>query len=171
MIGRINWDQDIRSLDDSIVKFFPQIAAAATKVGVGAAKVGVGAAKVGINKVKEKGMELWEPQEEAAQAEKNQAIIQQPQEAEQKTSPMPPEATAGSQIQGFQGNDQPGIPTDQPGANAQAPPTAPPKITKTFFYDNFGIKGGDLLDLLEKAGEESVLPQVIDLLRNEQKPY
>ena len=58
-------------------------------------------------------------------------------------------------------------PTEQPGTEATAS-TAPPPITKSFFKNEFGITGSDLIDLLQKAGEHTIVPAVVKMLRAEQ---
>ncbi len=78
---------------------------------------------------------------------------------------MPAQAKVGSQITGMKGNEQAGDPTSQPGTEAIAPPLP---FAKTYFMDNFGIQGSDLIDLLQIGWEEIALEYVIDLLRQEQ---
>jgi len=188
---RIEHDPEIRSIDDSLEKFLAPmlagagkvagaVAAAPLKLAVGAAKMGAkaitaGAAKLGIGggqpdpaltmaqqKVEQKKTELATAEQEL------QSISNQPPAAEAapaEAAPMPALATAGKEIGGLDGNAQQGSPTEQPGTDA----TAPPIVTKTYFRDTFGIDGADLVDLLEKGGEQELVPSVITLLRAEQQ--
>ena len=211
---RVEYDPQIRSMDDSLEKFLaPMVAGAgkavagagrlAGKAVVGAARLGaktIGAAARGVKaiaggignakqvagavasdlgagagagagandgaltvaqqKVEQKKTELADAEQELA------TLSNQPPAAEAapvEAEPMPALATTGKAIGGLDGNDQEGSPTEQPGTSATAP------VTKTYFRDTFGIDGADLVDLLEKGGEQELVPSVITLLRAEQQ--
>jgi len=191
---RVEYNPEIRTIDDSIEKFLAPAAKVAGKAlaapVVGAAKlagkaVGAIAGKLGIGQnggnqqpdpaiataeqnVKQKEQELATAQQEL-EALQGQAEQQPIQEPPAEAPAMPAEATAGKAIGGMDGNEGGGAPTEQPGTDATAPPTAETPVTKTFFVDNFGISGAELLDVLEKAGEDTILDSVIALLHQEQK--
>jgi hypothetical protein len=187
---RVEYDPEIRSMDDSVEKFLAPMLAAPAKIAVGAAKLGANAIKAGAAKLgiggKTGGVDptLTAAQQKVSQAEQELQMAQQElqtlegqaaqapaQEPPAQAQPMPALATAGKAIGGLDGNDQEGSPTEQPGTNATAPPSAtdPPIVSKTYFQDNFGIDGPDLIDLLEKGGEGELVPSVITLLRAEQQ--
>ena len=241
---RVEYDPDIRTMDDSIEKILGAVAAGAGRVGLGAAKLGakaglqaakiggkvayqgakagvkagVGAAKMGAKaagkavgaatdavgsaaqtatsaagnalssvgsvasnaigggngndaavssaqqKVQQKEQELQQAQAELATMEQQAAKAPAPQEAQQN-APMPAVATAGKAIGGLDGNEGAGSPTEQPGTDA--PPVV--QVSKSFFMDNFGINGPELINLLEKGGETEMATSIVDLLRQEQK--
>ena len=192
---RIEYNPNIRTIDDSVEKFLAPAAMAAGKVlaapVVGAAKVasnaigavaGKVAGKLGIGQknqpdpaltaaeqnVKQKEQELATAQQELETLQgqgEQQAVEEPPAEA----PAMPAEATAGKAIGGMDGNEGGGAPTEQPGTDVTAPPTAETPVTKSYFIDNFGISGGELIGLLQKGGEETVLDSVIHLLHQEQR--
>ena len=173
---RVEYNPEIRTIDDSIEKFLAPAAKVAGKAlaapVVGAAKlagkaVGAIAGKLGIGQnggnqqpdpaiataeqnVKQKEQELATAQQEL-EALQGQAEQQPIQEPPAEAPAMPAEATAGKAIGGMDGNEGGGAPTEQPGTDATAPPTAETPVTKTFFVDNFGISGAELLDVLEKS--------------------
>ncbi len=185
---RVEYNPEIRTIDDSIEKFLAPAAKVAGKVLAapitGAAKVasnaiGAVANKIGIGQnnqqpdpaiataeqnVKQKEQELATAQQELESLQ-GQAEQQPIQEPPAEPPAMPAEATAGKAIGGMDGNEGGGTPTEQPGTDA----TAPPAVTKSYFIDNFGISGGELIGLLQKGGEEDVLDSVIHMLHQEQK--
>lgn len=188
---RIEYDPTIRSMDDAIQK---NLLAGAAKAGKAvalapltlAAKAGKAAlGAVGLapgkknpqadpalaqaqEKVKVKEQELAMAQQEL------QTIEQQAQQAPaEEAEKMPPAATTGAEVEGMD-NEASGNPATQPGTDAPAPPSATdpppePPITKTYFKDNFGIEGSELLHLLEKGGESDAASSVELMLRKEQR--
>jgi len=190
---RVEYNPNIRTMDDSIEKFLAPAANLAGKAlaapVVGAAKVagaaiGAVAGKLGIGQknktdpalsaaeqnVKQKEQELATAQQELESIQ-GQAEQQPIEEPPAEAPAMPAEATAGKAIGGLDGNDGGGSPTGQPGTDVTAPPSAtnPPLVTKSYFIDNFGISGAELIDVLEKGGEDTIIHSVIHLLHQEQK--
>jgi hypothetical protein len=184
---RIVWDASIRSLDEAIVKAVPLLGLAARAAvpaakklaPIAAKKIGAEAAPKLMDAAKGKitGLLDQKRQQEQQLAETEQQIetseqeqeMEQPEQQEQQTpppteQPMPPQATAGSEITGMKGGDQPSNPTEQPGTTAT--PTV--GVSNSFFKDEIGMSGSDLIELFEKAGETSAIPAVVELLRQEQ---
>jgi len=132
---KIEWNPMLNTMDSAILKLLPNNQQMASE------------------KVAEKTKELEEAKQEEAKT------TQQEQQQE-----MPPQATAGSQIQGFSGNENEGMPTDQPGTTAT--PTV--GITRSYFMDNFGTSGDQIIKIMQENGEESIIPRLINLLKQEQ---
>lgn len=109
------------------------------------------AANAAKEKVAEKQKELDAARQEQAEAERKPA------------EERPAQATAGSEITGMTGNEAAGIP-QQPGT------TAAPRVgvTKTYFLDNFGMSGEDLITLMDENGEHEMIPRLVNLLKQEQ---
>lgn len=99
-----------------------------------------------------------EKTKELEDAKREQANTTQQQES------MPAQATAGSQIQGFSGNDNAGMPTEQPGTNA----TPRVGVSKSYFMDNFGTSGDQIIKIMLENGEDVLIPRLINLLKQEQ---
>jgi len=95
--------------------------------------------------------------------EGSKETIEQIQQALEKPKQEQSLAPDGD-IQGLQGNENESIPDEQPGTEL----TDVAYVGKSFFMDSFGINGGDLIELLKEGGEESLIPQVVDMLKNEQ---
>lgn len=150
---RIEPDASIATMDDAIVKLLPALGMAARAIG---GKVAGDAKKLAADKVAQKTQELTEAKEEEAMAQN------QPEEEQDK---MPSEATAGANITGLSGNENEGTPTDQPGT--EATPRVP--LSKTYFKDNFGRSGDEIIKLMVDNGEESIVPMLINLLKQEQQ--
>jgi hypothetical protein len=151
-------------MNDAIVKILPALGAVA---GVAAKKlapslIGAAAGKMTglLDQKKVKEQELAQIDTDV-DAETEQ---QQQQTPPPTAAPMPPQATTGSEITGMKGGEQTANPTDQPGVTAS--PTV--GITKSFFKDELGIAGADLIELLSKAGEEALIPSVVEMLLQEQ---
>lgn len=183
---RIEYDPNVRSMDDAIEKNLLAGAAKAGKalalapltLAATAGKAALGAVGLAPGKknpqadpalsqaqeaVKIKEQELATAQQEL------QALEQQAQQAPaEEPQAMPAAATAGAGVEGMDSATS-GSPAKQPGTDAPAPPTAEAPITKTYFKDNFGIEGGELLSLLEKSGETDVASSVELMLRKEQQ--
>tara|TARA_R100001079_G_scaffold57617_4_gene29480 strand:+ start:3479 stop:4801 length:1323 start_codon:yes stop_codon:yes gene_type:complete len=155
---RIVWNPEVRSFEDAIVKIMPP--EVSTVGGL------FGGDLLGEKRKKEQ--ELQQVESKLEEAEKQKEASKQRQEAiEENTEKQPPEATSGAEITGFKGGEQVANPTEQPGTMTTAPPKVP--VSKSFFRDEFGISGSDLIDMLHKAGESHVVPSVVELLRLEQQ--
>mgnify|MGYP003993650479 CR=1 FL=1 len=139
---QIKWNPDIKTINDSLVKLLP------TGGGTDPASL----------KVQQKEKELTQAMEDMNNQQESQG---------QDNTPLPSQATKGSDITGLQGNAQQSTPT-QPGVIADAPPVLP-QLSKTYFKDTFGIRGEKLVELLEKGGEHEIIPSVLALLRAEQR--
>lgn len=182
---KIEWDPEIRTIEDSILKN-PMMAMlggavadqAAEKIvdeGFESGGNALGGGKFNLvsaqqdKEQKEKDLEQAEQKVTEAESQQEQQGQQTAKDAltaqQNKPTEMPAQAKVGSQITGMKGNEQAGDPTSQPGTEATAPPVP---FAKTYFMDNFGIQGSDLIDLLHKGGEDTALEYVIDLLRQEQ---
>jgi len=181
---RIMWDSEVRSMDDALIKLAPLLAGAARLAAPAAKKLAPIAAKEGakmaapkimdaakgkltglLDQKRMKEQELSEVDSQVQSAEQEQQMGQEEQQTPAPTEqPMPPQATAGSEITGMKGGAQPSNPTEQPGT------TAPPvvSVSKSFFKDEIGMSGSDLIDLFQKAGETEAIPAVVELLRQEQ---
>jgi len=131
---KIEWNPLITDMGDVIVKLMPE-------------------QNMASQKVAEKTKELEEAKREEANAK---------QESQQES--MPAVATAGSQIQGFSGNENAGMPTEQPGT------TATPRVgvSKSYFMDNFGTSGDQIIKIMLENGEDVLIPRLINLLKQEQ---
>jgi len=184
---RIMLDSEVRSMDDALIKLAPLLAGAARLAAPAAKKLAPIAAKEGAKMAAPKIMDAakgkitglldQKRQQEQELAETEQQIetneqeqeVEQPEQQQQQTppptgQPMPPQATAGSEITGMKGGDQPSNPTEQPGTTA----TPVVGVSKSFFKDEIGMSGSDLIDLFQKAGETEAIPAVVELLRQEQ---
>lgn len=181
---RIMWDSEVRSMDDALIKLAPLLAGAARLAAPAAKKLAPIAAKEGakmaapkiidaakgkltglLDQKRMKEQELADVDSQVQSAEQEQQMGQEEQQTPAPTEqPMPPQATAGSEITGMKGGAQPSNPTEQPGT------TAPPVVgvSKSFFKDEIGMSGSDLIDLFQKAGETEAIPAVVELLRQEQ---
>ena len=178
---RIEYDPTVRSMDDAIQKnVLGKVALAPLTVAAKAGNAVLGAVGLAPGKknpqadpaltqaqeaVKIKEQELATAQQEL------QTIEQQAQQAPaEEAEQMPPAATTGAEVEGMD-SEESGNPATQPGTDAPPPASAtdPPPITKTYFKDNFGIEGGELLHLLEKGGEADVASSVELMLRKEQR--
>lgn len=131
---KIEWNPLVTDMGDVIVKLMPEQDMASQKVA-------------------EKTKELEDAKREEANAK---------QQSQQES--MPAVATAGSQIQGFTGNENAGMPTEQPGT------TATPRVgvTKSYFMDNFGTSGDQIIKIMLENGEDALIPRLINLLKQEQ---
>lgn len=131
---KIEWNPLITDMADVIVKLMPE-------------------GNVASQNVAEKTKELEDAKREEANAKQQ----------EQQES-MPAVATAGSQIQGFSGNENAGMPTEQPGT------TATPRVgvSKSYFMDNFGTSGDQIIKIMLESGEDVLIPRLINLLKQEQ---
>ena len=186
MTIRIEYDPHIRNMDDSISKVLPVgglLAGAAKMTGIPAA---LGAAAGAAKKVMGIGQNKPDPaltaaevlvqqkQGELSQAEKElQTLMGQAQQAPVEATPneeepMPALATASAGVEGMDSTES-RSPVTQPGTDAPPPATPLPPVTKSYFKDNFGISGSELIDLLEKGGEDDVALSVEVLLRQEQQ--
>ena len=155
---RILWNPEVRSFEDAIIKIMPP--EISTVGGLFGGNL--------LEDKKKKEQELQQAESKLEEAEKQKETTEEQQEAvEENTKEQPPEATSGAEITGFKGGEQVANPNEQPGTMTTAPPKVP--VSKSFFRDEFGISGSDLIELLEKAGENHVVPSVVELLRLEQK--
>jgi hypothetical protein len=169
VLDRIEGDPYIEDMHDSLLKILPALAGAAVRGGVAVARSPAGrkAVAAGVNIARNK---MNQKKEESDKAEQEFQDVEAQAESQETTNEGQPPAPIGGgprENSGIEGMDNPesGSPTEQPGTSVQGP--SMPRITRSWFQDNFGMTSSEMVDILIKGNQHELVQDLMPLIRSE----